>query len=425
MSKILEYSQTAERLPIPKKDTLMYFDQRLWELTRGLRGRIGLAILIGVVASLFGIARFRPARYVIARVFAGDGWAIIALLPLGWRGRCYCAPCSNISAPFLHTDCLLVQEDLRGKLYDRSRTRPGLVCRGAPAGSCCRLSTASSNCRAFWAVPAAGLRRGADADRDLRLYRLVGRASRWVMLVAALVTWSHRWCSTRSRAAAADCASGDERLRLRVPRRGAGPADPQGVRPEQRLWKAPRDRARLLSETTMRVLSTSVMTRGITDAGIAIGAAWPLALGVWRVSNGLMTIEALLIVLMAGTKCSAATRPALGPAPGHGRSIGRGGHPCLLASEPLVPAQTKAVVPARLVPTIAFDDVHFAYPAGAGRRMTGCRSRSAPARRSVSSARAAQVNPRSRAVAAAVRSAIRHGADRRPGYAPVDLSGAG
>ena len=62
------------------------------------------------------------------------------------------------------------------------------------------------------------------------------------------------------------------------------------------------ERARLLSDTTMRVLSTSVMTRGITDAGIAIGAAAALALGVWRVSHGLMTIEALLIVLMAGTE---------------------------------------------------------------------------------------------------------------------------
>ena len=36
----------------------MYFDRRLWELTAGLRGRIALAILIGLVASGFGIARF-------------------------------------------------------------------------------------------------------------------------------------------------------------------------------------------------------------------------------------------------------------------------------------------------------------------------------------------------------------------------------
>ena len=29
----------------------MYFDRRLWQLTRGLRGRIGLAILIGLAAA--------------------------------------------------------------------------------------------------------------------------------------------------------------------------------------------------------------------------------------------------------------------------------------------------------------------------------------------------------------------------------------
>src|SRR4029077_8887701 len=97
------------------------------------------------------------------------------------------------------------------------------------------------------------------------------------------------------------------------------------------------ERARHLSETTMRVLSTSVMTRGITDCGIAIGAAAALALGVWRVANGLMTIEALLIVLMAGTEVF---RP-LRDLPGGfnqgmvGQSAAAGIH-ALLAAEPLV-----------------------------------------------------------------------------------------
>ena len=36
----------------------MYFDRRLWQLTRGLRGRIAAAIVIGLLASAFGIARF-------------------------------------------------------------------------------------------------------------------------------------------------------------------------------------------------------------------------------------------------------------------------------------------------------------------------------------------------------------------------------
>src|SRR5258705_12538250 len=88
----------------------------------------------------------------------------------------------------------------------------------------------------------------------------------------------------------------------------------------------------------MRVLTTSVMTRGITDAGIAVGAAAALALGVWRVSNGLMTIEALLIVLMAGTEVFRPLRDLRSVL--HqgmvGQSAAAGIH-ALLAAEPLVP----------------------------------------------------------------------------------------
>jgi ATP-binding cassette subfamily B protein len=175
------------------------------------------------------------------------------------------------------------------------------------------------------------------------------------------------------------------------------------------------ERAHLLSDTTMRVLSTSVMTRGITDAGVAIGAATALALGVWRVSNGLMTIEALLIVLMAGTEVFRPLRDLRGVL--HqglvGQSAAAGIH-ALFAAEPLVkPAAASPKLPSppfrgeregpapkawegevgrlaaaleaptspqpspppeaeresiecRLAPTIAFEDVHFAYPGGRG-----------------------------------------------------------
>src|SRR5262249_35296639 len=62
------------------------------------------------------------------------------------------------------------------------------------------------------------------------------------------------------------------------------------------------EKALALCASTLRVVSTSVMTRGITDCGVAIGAAAALALGVWRVSQGRMSMAALLIVLMAGTE---------------------------------------------------------------------------------------------------------------------------
>jgi ATP-binding cassette subfamily C protein CydCD len=139
------------------------------------------------------------------------------------------------------------------------------------------------------------------------------------------------------------------------------------------------ERARQLSDSTMRVLSTSVLTRGITDCGIAMGAAAALALGVWRVANGWMTIEALLIVLMAGTEVFRPLRDLRAVL--HQGMVGQSaaaGINALLAAEPLVPAfgRTAGVSPAfgrrdgggpeqpRLSPTIAFEDVHFAYPGG-------------------------------------------------------------
>src|SRR2546421_7493560 len=58
------------------------------------------------------------------------------------------------------------------------------------------------------------------------------------------------------------------------------------------------ERARQLADSTMRVLSTSVMTRGITDCGIALGAAAALALGVWRGSHRGVTGQGLPVVLL-------------------------------------------------------------------------------------------------------------------------------
>src|SRR5262249_59402108 len=48
------------------------------------------------------------------------------------------------------------------------------------------------------------------------------------------------------------------------------------------------DKAQALCDSTLRVVSTSVMTRGITDCGIAIGAAAALAFGAWRGSHRLL-----------------------------------------------------------------------------------------------------------------------------------------
>src|SRR5437870_12756814 len=95
----------------------------------------------------------------------------------------------------------------------------------------------------------------------------------------------------------------------------------------------------------MRVLSTSVMTRGNTDCGVVLGAADALGLGVWRVSNGEMTIEALLIVLMCGTEVFRPLRDLRGVL--HQGMVGQSaaaGINALLDAEPLVKSLRSAGV---------------------------------------------------------------------------------
>ncbi|HEY3847954.1 MAG TPA: ATP-binding cassette domain-containing protein, partial [Acetobacteraceae bacterium] len=98
---------------------------------------------------------------------------------------------------------------------------------------------------------------------------------------------------------------------------------------------------------------------------VAVGAAAALALGVWRVSHGLMSLQALLIVLMAGTEVFRPLRDLRSVL--HQGMVGQSaaaGITALLDAEPLVPSSPAITGIRPPAPTIEFDDVSFAYPGG-------------------------------------------------------------
>src|SRR5580692_10900533 len=98
----------------------MYFDRRLWQLTRSLRGWIALAILLGLVASVVGIARFAILGVLLSRVFDSAGFVAIAIPAVGvaisvlLRGVV-----DHHRAMISHCTATRVQEGLRGRLYDK------------------------------------------------------------------------------------------------------------------------------------------------------------------------------------------------------------------------------------------------------------------------------------------------------------------
>src|SRR5882672_9765798 len=321
----------------------MYFDRRLWQLTRGLRGWIVLAILLGLLASVVGIARFAILGVLLSHVFDGAGLFAIAVPAVGVAVAVILRGLVDHHRTMIsHRTATRVQEELRGRLYDKiAALGPAWFAGERTGGVMLSVVDGVEQLQSFFGqyLPQVSV----AALTPLAIFGFIvwwDAPVATVMLVGALVTLFAPMVFTKI-----EGGRGRERHEAM---KGFGSEFLDAVQGLPTLKAFGQStaygerlalRARELAETTMRVLSTSVMTRGITDAGVAIGAAAALALGVWRVCEGLMTIEALLIVLMAGTEVFRPLRDLRSVL--HqgmvGQSAAAGIH-ALLASEPLVKA---------------------------------------------------------------------------------------
>ena len=347
----------------------MYFDRRLWALTRGLRARIALSILIGLGAAAFGIARFTLLGTMLARVFAGAGFLSIAVAGAEVAAAVILRGfLEHLRTQMAHGTAALVQTDLRGRLYDKiAELGPAWFAGERTGGVMLSVVDGVEQLQTFFGQYVPQVCVAALTPIAIFLFIM------WwdlpvatVMLIAALVTliaptvWNGVESGRNRLRQAAMKAFGSEFLDA-VQGLPTLKAFGQSTAYGNRLA----ERARELSNTTMRVLSTSVMTRGITDVGVAGGAAFALGLGVWRVAHGQMSITALLIVLMAGTEIFRPLRDLRSVL--HQGMVGQSaaaGITALLEAEPLVPPASASLAPTPLVPTIEFDNVTFAYPGG-------------------------------------------------------------
>lgn len=346
----------------------MYFDFRLWRLTAGMRGGIVCGVLLGLAALAAGIARFVFLGQFLALVFQSAPWSDL-MIPAAGAALMVAlrAALDHLRTLQANRSAATIQQTLRGELYDRiiglgpawfATQRTGGIMLTVVDGveqlqtyfgqylpqvviaACAPFAIFA--CIAFWDLPVAS-----------------------VFLVAAIFSLfgpmavhmiDRRASMARSRALDAfgeeflDAVQGLPTLK----------AFGQGKAWGRRLAL----RARKLSDNTFWVLSISLLTRGISDLGIALGAALALTLGAWRVSQGMMSIEALLIILMAGTEIfrplrdlrSVLHRGMLG------QSAAANIHTLLDATPTLAASGTTRVE--RLSPTLTFEDVSFSYPGG-------------------------------------------------------------
>ncbi|KUZ00570.1 MULTISPECIES: ABC transporter ATP-binding protein [unclassified Burkholderia] len=347
----------------------MYFDRRLWAMMAGMRWRVAAAVALGLLAMSVGILRFVFLGRVLALVFAGAPARDIV------ETVAATAACVLLRAWLDHRRTVLaqhtagrVQSALRARLFDRiAALGPAWFSGERTGGVMLAVVDGVEQLQTFFGVYLPQLVIAACAP--VMIFAVLA----WwdvptaaILLVAALVTLAlpqfvHRADRRAALArSAAFKAFGEEFLDAvqGLPTLKAfGQSGAFGAKLAAK--------ARALSDSTFWVLALGLLTRLFTDLGTGLGAAAAIAVGAWRVRHGDMSLEALLIVLMAGSEIFRPLRDLRGVL--HQGMIGQSAanaiHALLDAGGDAPPAVAPRVPHVR--PEIVFDGVSFAYP---GRR---------------------------------------------------------
>src|SRR5271156_4927131 len=341
----------------------MHFDLKLWRMTAGLRGRIALSAALGVLALAVGIARFAFLGRFLAGVFRGDPLvlplvgAAAAILLRAWL--------DHHRTMIAHRTATRVQETLRGQLFDKIvALGPAWFGAERTGGVMLSMVDGVEQLQSFFGQYLPQVTIAICAPMAIFLF-----IAWWdvpvaaVMLTAALFTLVlpgtvHRKTAVASRVRQSAFKSFGEEFLDAVQGlptlKAFGQSSAYG-----RMLAA---KARALSDSTFWVLALNVLTRGFTDLGTAFGSAAALALGAWRVRHGDMSLEALLIVLMAGTEIFRPLRDLRGVLHQglHGQAAASGIN-ALLDTE--VASLSGVSIPSP-APEIEFENVAFAYPGG-------------------------------------------------------------
>ena len=347
----------------------MHFESRLWAFTKGLRLRIAYAVVIGLAATVFGIARLALLGWLIGRIFAGDGFSdlLLPLLAVGLvivlRGAL-----EHWRAIVAHETAAKVQLHLRRLLFAKvAELGPGYVGQQRSGDVTLSLVDGVEQLETYFGQYIPQLT--VSMLTPLLIFAFIA----WLDFVVAGVVlafafialfapaiWHHldaRKSIERRRAYGAFAAELLDSIQGLATLKAFGQSKPRA--------DTLAVRARDLFRSTMWVLATNSLGRGITDSSIAVGAAAALGVGAFRVAAGDMELSALLVILMLGVEVYRPMRDlrTVLHQGMNGLSAAQGIYR-LLDGEPQVPDADAAAVPvsAPLSPDIAFENVTFGYP---------------------------------------------------------------
>lgn len=345
----------------------MHLETRLWRFTEGVRGRIFFSMLIGLMAAGLGVARLALLGWLIGRVFAGDTLSQLTMPIVAIGGVMILRGVfEHWRTMVAHKTAAQVQKHLRRTLFDRiAALGPAYVGKQRSGALTLSLVDGVEQLETYFGQYLPQLM--VSFLTPIFIFAFVA----WIDLPVAAVlfafamialflpaAWhSYDVANSKSRqvAYASFAAEFLDSIQGLATLKAFGQSGP---RAESLAFKA-----RDLFQRTMWVLGTNVLSRGITDCAITIGAAAGLVLGASRVVSGDMELAGLLIILMMGVEIFRPMRELRNVL--HqgmvGMSAAQGLYAILDATSDVedVPANPAA---STLEPSIAFENVVFRYP---------------------------------------------------------------
>ncbi|MBM46675.1 MAG: thiol reductant ABC exporter subunit CydC [Acidimicrobiaceae bacterium] len=355
----------------------MFFDRRLWAFTKGTRVAIAQAVVIGVLASISGIARLGLLGWLLAKVFRGEllGELVVpvVLVAIVMVVRGFLEHWRKMLA---HHTAAKVQLKLRAQLHEHVLQLGPAHFGDVRTGEILLSLVEGVEQLEVWfgeylpqlivAAVTPLVIFGILAPLDLPV---AGVLTGFALITLMAPAVFHRWDAARSleRQEAYSHFAADflDSLQGLGTLKAFGQSEARG----QTLAR----RAHQVFKSTMWVLATNSLTRGITDTGLALGAAVALTLGAYRVRADDMEMTTLLIILMAGIEVFRPQRDlrALLHNGMMGLSAAQGIFK-VFDTEPRVKEPVEPVVlEQQLEPRILFQNVTFHYPSAREATLNG------------------------------------------------------
>ena len=350
----------------------MYFDLRLWALTRGSRLHIAAAVAYGLLTAAAGIARLVLLGVLLGEILKGEPLeSLVSLIAIAGGMVLLRAVLQYQKEMVAHRTAATIQLRLRGTMHDQMiRLGPSHFGQQRTGDAILSMVDGVEQLETFFGqylpqlftavlTPIGIFVYLAYLDLPLALIAL-GFSVLTIFAPAAFHRWNKQGSIRRREVYGDFAAEFLDSVQGLFTLKSFGQSEAKA--------KVLAEKAHAVFKSTMWVLATNAGSLGVTIAGVAIGAAVLLVVGADRVESGAMEFETLLIILMLGIELFRPFRELsqLFHQGMNGLSAAHGIF-TFLDAEPLVTDNPQTADHSDQAteltnPEITFSDVFFSYP---------------------------------------------------------------